>query len=297
VHKHNTKLQGKRLFLSIALNLLITIGQLIGGYISGSMALISDALHNFSDVLALGLSYLALRLSTKNPNVHQTFGFKRAEIIAAFINASALIVIAVFLCSEAIKRFSEPQVIESGWVIAMASFSILINGISVALLHKDSKQSMNIRSSYIHLMTDMFTSVAVLIGGIIMHYYSVYWIDGVLTLIIAIYLIFATWNILINSLKVLMLFVPSEIVLEEINRRISSFPEITNIHHVHVWQLTDKQTHFEAHVDFDKNLELSKVNEVLAGIKKILYNEFHIKHVTLQPEYNTCDEKELVAKH
>ncbi len=293
-HDHHS-VKGKKLGITIILNLIITIAQIAGGLISGSLSLLSDALHNFSDVISLIISYIASILSTKKQTVTKTFGYKRAEIIAAFINASTLIVIAVFLAIEAIKRFNAPEAIASKWVIYLAIASIILNGLSVFILQKDAKNSMNIRSAYLHLLSDMFTSVAVLIGGILMFYYKIFWIDGVLTLGIAIYLIYVSWDLLIDSLKVLMLFTPSSITLKSINDEITLIPEIENIHHVHVWQLDDNQIHFEAHVDFKENLSLEKVNLILHQIRMVLHDKFDIEHVTLQPEYNLCDKKDLVT--
>ncbi len=297
-HQHNHSnniVKGKKLAITIILNLIITIAQVAGGLISGSLSLLSDALHNFSDVISLVISYIASILSNKKQTVTKTFGYKRAEIIAAFINASTLIVIAIFLAVEAIKRFSNPETISSKWVIYLAIASILLNGLSVLILQKDAKNSMNIKSAYLHLLSDMFTSVAVLIGGILMYYYKIYWIDGILTLAIAIYLIYVSWDLLIDSLKVLMLFTPSTITLKSIDSEITSIPEVENIHHVHVWQLDDNQIHFEAHVDFTENLSLDKVNLILEKIRKILHDKFDIEHVTLQPEYKLCDKKDLVT--
>ncbi|MEZ5195378.1 MAG: cation diffusion facilitator family transporter [Bacteroidales bacterium] len=299
-HPHNAitdhqDFKGRNLIVSIALNLFITILQVIGGLVSGSLSLLSDALHNFSDVIALVISYIASVLSGKKQTVKRTFGYKRAEMLAAFINASTLIVVAVLLGVEAVKRFREPQVIDSGWVIGLAGLSILVNGFSVLLLRKDSGNNLNIKSAYIHLFSDMLTSVAILIGGVLMYYFQFYWIDGALTLLISFYLVYVSWGLLIESLKVLMLFTPSSIVIEDISNRIICLEEVKNIHHVHVWQLDDQQIHFEAHVDFVNDLPLKRVNVILEEIKQLLNTEFNIEHVTLQPEYNSCNEKDLVA--
>ncbi|MEZ5082783.1 MAG: cation diffusion facilitator family transporter [Bacteroidales bacterium] len=165
MHETSSKNRGKNLLISIVLNLLITVGQVIGGFLSGSMALLSDALHNFSDVLALVISYIASKLTLRKPHVKYTFGLRRAEIMAAFINSLTLIIIGVLLCFEAIRRFSLPPEIESSWVILFALLSILLNGISVIILHHDSKHNLNVKSAYIHLFTDMITSIGVLAGG------------------------------------------------------------------------------------------------------------------------------------
>lgn len=297
MHQLNQHQQGIKLLTAIAINLIITVSQVIGGIISGSISLLSDALHNLSDVLALVLSWVATKLSLKQNTTGKTFGFKRAEMMAAFINAAALIVIAVYLIIEAVKRFLNPQIIESSWVIWLAGLSIVLNGISVWILHHDSKHSLNIKSAYIHLLTDMFTSIAVLLGGVLIKLYEIYWLDGLLTLLIAGYIIFSTWKILMESMRVLMMFTPSEVEIESIKNKICKLPDVANIHHVHAWQLTDHQIHFEAHIDFNKDLKLSEVENNLNKIRTILYRDYHIEHVTLQPEFDHCDHKDLVSQH
>ena len=187
-HKHthaHGDLKGKNLIISILLNILITVAQVIGGLISGSLSLLSDALHNFSDVLSLIVSYFATVLSKKKASTNKTFGYKRAEIIAAFVNAATLIIVAVILIIEAIERFMAPKEIESNLVIWLSLLGILANGFSVLLLKKDAERNMNMKSAYLHLFTDMLASVAVLIGGLLMKYYQMYWVDPALTMAIA----------------------------------------------------------------------------------------------------------------
>ena len=209
-HSHNhshQQLSGKNLLISIFLNILITTAQIIGGIVSGSLSLISDAVHNLSDVISLVISYVAnLLTNKKKQTLEKTFGYKRAEIIAAFINAATLIVIAVFLAIEAVKRFNNTQEINSELVIWLALLGIAFNGFSVLLLKKDATHNMNMRSAYLHLLSDMLTSVAVLIGGLLMKYFEIYWVDAVLTILISIYLLQMSWRIFIDSLKILMLF-------------------------------------------------------------------------------------------
>jgi len=295
-HNHST-LSGKNLLLSIILNIVITVAQLIGGFISGSLALISDAVHNFSDVISLIISYIANLLTNKNKQtIHQTFGYKRAEIIAAFINASSLIIIAIILGIEAFKRFKTPKEIDSDLVIWLAILGIAVNGFSVLLLKKDAKNNLNMKSAYIHLLTDMLTSVAVLIGGLLMKYYHVYWIDATLTLIISIYLIYLSWSILIISLKILMLFAPEHIKIDEVVNEVLKVNEIKNIHHVHIWQLNDHDCHFEAHLEFKEDIKLSSFDLVCEQVEEILNKKFKIQHCNLQPEFKRDDVKELIIQ-
>jgi len=295
-HVHQ-KLSGRNLLISIILNILITVAQIIGGIISGSLSLISDAIHNLSDVISLIISYVANHLTNKKKQtIDKTFGYKRAEIIAAFINASSLIVIAVFLAIEAIKRFNNPIIIDSNLVILLALLGILFNGLSVLLLKKDASHNMNMKSAYLHLLTDMLTSVAVLIGGFLMKYFETYWVDAVLTIIISIYLLVMSWGIFKGSLKILMLFAPDHIKINEIVNELSKNKAVRNIHHIHIWQLNEQNCHFEAHVEFKDDIILSEFDSICIELEKVLLEKFRINHCNFQPEYNRNDSKEIIIQ-
>ena len=299
-HSHNHshhQLSGRNLFISIVLNILITTAQIIGGIISGSLSLISDAIHNLSDVISLVISYVAnLLTNKKKQTLEKTFGYKRAEIIAAFINASALIVIAVFLAIEAVKRFYDVQVIDSNLVIWLAILGILFNGFSVLLLKKDASHNMNMKSAYLHLLSDMLTSVAVLIGGLLMKYFEIYWVDAVLTIIISIYLLIMSWGIFRDSLKILMLFAPDHIRINEIVAELSKNKAIKNIHHIHIWQLNEHNCHFEAHVEFKENIKLSEFDKICRELEVVLLEKFKINHCNFQPEFDRKESKEIIIQ-
>lgn len=293
-HSHaHTDLKGRNLIISIFLNILITVSQVIGGLISGSLSLLSDALHNFSDVLSLIVSYIATILSKKKASTNKTFGYKRAEIIAAFVNAATLIVVAIILIKEAIERFIEPKEIESNLVIWLSLLGILANGFSVLLLKKEAGRNMNMKSAYLHLMTDMLASVAVLVGGLLMKFFKMYWVDATLTLAIALYLIYMGYDLLKESTRVLMLFTPSKIKVQTIVNTISKIDPIKNVHHVHIWQLNEDEIHLEAHIDFLKDIKLSEFDIILDQIEDAVYHKFGINHVNIQPEFGKCD----VNKH
>ncbi|WP_452225426.1 cation diffusion facilitator family transporter [Lacinutrix chionoecetis] len=300
-HSHNhahdhSDLKGRNLLISILLNIVITVAQVIGGLLSGSLALLSDALHNFSDVVSLVISYVANKLSKKEASLNRTFGYKRAEILAAFINAATLIIVAVLLIIEAVKRFQNPQEIESTLVIWLSAIAILGNGFSVLLLKKDSNSNMNMRSAYLHLLTDMMASVAVLIGGLLMQFYQLFWVDSLLTFAIALYLIWMGFDLLKASTKVLMLFTPDTIPVDEIVKEINKFEEINNVHHIHVWQLNEDEIHFEAHVDFEKNITITEFDVILTQIEELLLNKFEINHVNIQPEFDKDDVKDVIVQ-
>jgi cobalt-zinc-cadmium efflux system protein len=295
-HHHHNDLKGRNLIISILLNVAITIAQVIGGLLSGSLSLLSDALHNFSDVLSLIISYVANRLTKKKASPKKTFGYKRAEILAAFINAATLMIVAILLIVEAIERFQNPQYIESNLVIWLSLVAILGNGFSVLLLKKDSKVNMNMKSAYLHLLTDMMASVAVLIGGLLMKYYQLYWVDSVLTFAIALYLVWMGYDLLKNSTKVLMLFTPDTVPIQKIVDEINAFETIKNVHHVHVWQLNEDEIHLEAHIDFHNNITLSEFDSILKDIEELVFRKYDINHVNIQPEYGKDDAKEVIVQ-
>lgn len=295
-HKLEKNVKERNLFISILLNILITIAQVIGGIVSGSLALLSDALHNFSDVLSLIVSYIASKLTRRKASLSKTFGYKRAEILAAFINASTLVIVAVLLIIEAYERFQDPQIINSNLVIWLSLVAILGNGFSVLLLRKDSHSNINIKSAYIHLLTDMMASVAVLIGGLLMKFYEIFWVDSLLTLAIAIYLIWVGFDLLKTSTKILMLFTPEQINIRSLVKSVHKIPRVKKLHHIHVWGLNDDEIHLEAHLDVDEDITLSEFDEILHKIEKVLYDKYNINHVTLQPEFNKPDSKDIIVQ-
>ncbi|MBS4039901.1 MAG: cation transporter [Flavobacteriales bacterium] len=294
ITKH--QVTSRNLVLSIVLNIAITLSQIIGGIISGSLALISDAIHNFSDVVSLLLSFFAHKLSRKKASIQQTFGFKRAEIIAAFINASTLIIVAFYLIYEAIHKFFNPEPIEASLVVWLALLGVVFNGVSVLLLQNDAKHNLNMRSAYVHLFTDMLASVAVLIGGLLMYWYQWFWVDSVLTFAIAIYLIVVGLDLLKKSTQILMLFTPSNIDIKEIVREVHQIPGVGKLHHIHVWLLNEDELHLEAHLDCEKDIRMSEFNDLLHQIEEVLYEKFNINHVNIQPEFQKADPKDFIVQ-
>jgi cobalt-zinc-cadmium efflux system protein len=296
VHIHKHEVKSKNLVYSILLNLLITIAQIIGGIISGSLALISDALHNFSDVLSLVFSLVANKLSRRKASIDQTFGYKRAELIAAFVNASTLVIVALILVYGAINRFFNPHPIQSVLVIWLALLGILVNGFSVLLLQKDAAHNINMKSAYLHLLTDMMASVAVLVGGLLMKFYGWFWVDSVMTIAIAIYLIVVGVKLLITSTKMLMLFTPDYIDIKEIVREVHKIPGVNKLHHIHVWHLNDEELHLEAHLDCSEDIKMSEFNVLLHEVEHVLFEQFHINHINIQPEFKKEDPKDFIVQ-
>jgi cobalt-zinc-cadmium efflux system protein len=242
------------------------------------------------------LSFIANRLTRKRSTKEQTFGYKRAEIIAAFINSIILLIVAVLLIYESIERiiFQPESNINGILVMSLAAFSILANGISVLILKEDARSNMNIRSSYLHLFTDMLSSITVLLGGMAIHFFNFYIIDPILSIGIAIYLIIFGWKLVIQSLKVLMQFTPPGMDLMTIASDLVSFKEVKGIHHSHLWQLTDVEYMFEAHIDFEEDLSISQACEVMEKMGMHLSKKYQIHHTTFQPEFDVSCNSDLI---
>lgn len=295
-HHHHHHVSGKNLFITIILNIIITVAQIAGGILSGSLALLSDAMHNLSDVLTLIIAYFANRLSARPNTEAKTFGYKRAEILATLFNASLLVGIGFFLIIEAIDRFLNPELVNSGWVIALGALSIVLNSLSVLLIKDDAHNNMNIKAAYLHLLSDVMTSVAVVLGGVLMHYYQIFWVDPLISVLIAFYLLWASSGLIKESLSILMQFSPSEIELDKVIDSVLQQNEIEDVHHIHIWKLDDHRIHFEAHLDFSNDLSIKESNEVISSINKRLLDDFSIYHTTFQCEYNCCENKDVIKQ-
>lgn len=294
-HSHNSGsvTSGKNLFITMALNFFITIAEVIGGFISGSLSLISDALHNFSDGIAIIITYIAMRLSKKPKTFKYTFGLKRAEIIAAIINASTLIIISFFLIKEAIERFYNPSPITGSLMLIVAALGLIANIAGTLLLKKGSEGNLNIRAAYFHLLSDAVSSLAVIIGAVFIIFYKIYWIDPLLTILISVYILKETYEIVKEALDVIMMSSPEGIDLNELKLLVESINGVKNIHHIHLWKLNDNDTHFEAHIEVE-DMVVSKTAEIQKLIEHKLHDRHEINHTTLQFECDKCSTKSIV---
>jgi len=265
-----SKIASKRVLISIVMNLIITIAEIIGGILSKSLALLSDSMHNLSDTLAQVLTFATLRLSERKSDKNFTFGYKRAEIISAFINSSVLIVIAVLLIREAIVRFYRIETITVGIMLPIAVIGLVANFVSVMVLHGHT-YNMNLKSAYLHLLTDTLSSVVVVVGAVLMLFFNIYWLDPLLTLVIAVYMGYEAFDIFKGSLLILMECAPKEIDLQKINEDILKIEDVENIHHVHIWMLSESNFLFEAHINI-KNISIEDTKKIRLQIEDVLKN-------------------------
>lgn len=294
-HVHGREIKEKRVKFVILLNFIITVTEVFGGLLSGSLALISDALHNFSDTTAIFISYIAYLLGKKEVTYKRTYGYKRAEILAALFNSTVLIIISFFLFKEAFQRLMSPTYIKEWLMLGVAVIGLVANLLSVLLLREDSRKSLNFKSAYMHLFMDTLSSVAVILGGIVMVTLKIYWIDPILTFIIALYVLKESFLILRESIDILMEATPHGIDILEIKKEVEKISEVKNLHHVHLWQIGDNDIHFEAHVELDPGLKLEEVDRIRAAIAKLLKETFGIRHITLQMESDSCKNKNILG--
>jgi len=294
-HHHETgDITGVRLGAVTGLNLIITAAEVVGGILSGSLALLSDALHNLGDSAAIVTSWIAHRIAARPNTPEKTYGYKRAEVLAAFVNALVLLALSIFLLGEAYRRFRSPEQIESTLMLIVATIGLLANVLSVFLLRSGSRESMNIRSSYLHLLSDSISSVGVILGGIAIRLWNVVWIDPLITVAISLYIIRETWHIVREAVDILMQASP-RIDYEKLKAAVEGVTGVKNLHHVHLWRSDEKSIYFEGHVDVE-DMRVCDAQRIIGDIQQILHERFGIGHATIQVETDRCEDKEIVKQ-
>lgn len=287
--------ESRNLFITVFLNLFISVAELIGGIFSNSLALISDAIHNFSDGLAMLITYITVKISKRKNTTRKTFGYKRIQILAALFNATTLIAICLFLMYESYERFTNPQEVKSIPMLLVATIGLLANLAGVFLLKDFKSGNINIKAAYLHLIGDTLSSVAVIVGGLLIYFYEIHWIDPLITVLISLYIIRETYHVLAETYNILMQAVPPWLDLNEVEQKINGIEGVKSIHHVHVWSLTDNVVHFEGHLELDHDLKVSEAQSIYEEAKRILDQEFGIRHTTLQLEVNYCKTKSFIV--
>lgn len=294
-HENHTNGTGSRLLFVSVLNLSISVIQVLGGLISNSLSLLSDALHNLGDTTALFIAYLAGKNSHNSPDYRKTFGYRRIEILAALLNGIVLVAICLFLFYEAIRRLIAPEPVLSGIMLPVALFGFLVNFGSMLILHRGQKENINIKAAYLHLLADSLTSVAVIAGSILMLLFGIWWVDPLVSIVVGIFIIYQTWGIIKETVDILMQASPSEVDINLVKQSLENISEISNIHHVHIWKLDDSLIHFEAHISLKRNLNMIEVMECKRRVEDNLKTRFGIAHTTLQFEFECCPEDNLIV--
>lgn len=273
----------KNFFGVAILNVIITLAEFIGGFMSGSLALLSDAVHNLGDVGAIILSFVAHLVGKKKQNSNKTFGYKRAEIIAAFVNAFILLAMTVYLVIEAFERLNDQVTIDGELMLIIAVIGLIANFISMLIMHQHSKDNVNIKSVFLHMLSDALSSIGVIIAAILINVYHIMWVDAAITVIVSVVLAYEAIKILKNTLNILMESNP-DIDLKKVESDLCRFELINTIHHVHVWQFSDSEIMLDAHVNVNPKIKVSQLDELYDQINRVLKQNFGISHVTIQVE-------------
>ncbi len=267
-------------------NIGLSVFEFIAGAIAGSVALMADALHNTNDAAALLIAYVARKISRKGADEKYTFGYRRAELIGAMIQLTALIIVGIYLIYEAIRRFFSPEPLEGGWIMAAASVALVVDIVTAWLLWAMSKGSMNVKAAFLHNITDAGASVAVLLGGAAIYFLDWSWVDPTLTLIIAGYILYMSFDMLKATCRILMEGTPPELSLKQVQATMTAVAGVRSVHHLHVWELDEHHTALGAHVVVSRNPEdKNHQSSVRQELKKKLHETHSIAHCTLELEY------------
>ncbi|KRL97813.1 cation diffusion facilitator family transporter [Liquorilactobacillus satsumensis] len=276
------RFSGRRFLLITVLNVTITIFELLGGIVSGSLALISDALHNLSDSFSVILSYIAHRIGMRSPTPKNTYGYQRAEIIAALLNSLILVFLSVYLLIEAIKRIMQPEQVSGGVMFWTALISFVANLFATILLSRDSKHNLNLRATYLHLLSDALASVGVIIGSLLIFFFKISWVDPVVTILVSLYIAYEAWPIIRQTLMILMEGSPA-IDPTEVKNTIMTIPSVRGVHHFHTWLINENELVASVHVNL-ANQSLRETELIYSQIEELLQKKYKIMHVTIQAE-------------
>ncbi len=303
ISKNNGSIQ-KRFIYSIVLTSLILVAEVIGGLVSGSLALLSDAAHVFMDIFALVLSFVALKLAIRPPDDKHSFGWFRLEVVAALINGASLFIISIGIWIEAVKRFQNPVAIKSTEMFVIAVIGLIVNLVVAFILgghdhdqtghnhdhgHKkvSEKRNLNVQSAFLHVLGDAISSVGVIVAAVIIHFTKVSWIDPLISILIGVIIFVSAFRVLKRAMHILLEGVPEGLSIMEIKTRMSTIKDVKAVCDLHVWNLGSDQVSLSAHVILDEELETQQ-STVMDQLKVLLDEEFHIQHTTIQFETKPC---------
>lgn len=283
-HTHSQP-SSSRLWWTLGLNVIITVAEFIGGWITGFLALTADAVHNLSDVAAIGLAIFALSASRLPPTKRSTYGFHRVEVLSALVSSAALLIIAGFILAEAWQRWQHPEVISNPrLLLIIASIGLFVNLFSMLLMHHGHQHSLNTRSLFLHLLSDFLSSVIVLIGATAVLWFNITWLDPILSALIGLMVVGAAWQIVREAVLILLNTVPKHLSFDEVERAIASIPNVHSVHDLHIWSLTSSESALSAHlVSSDQDSE-----RLLKKVRQTLTEKFGIRHSTIQIETTPC---------
>ena len=273
---------------TLALVVAYTVAEVIGGFWSGSLALLADAGHMVSDAAALALTLLAIRFSRRAPTAERTYGFHRAEILAALVNGVTLIIIAIFICLEAYDRFQNPPEVKGALMLGIAAGGLVVNLAGLWLLHGGHAHDLNVRGAWLHVLTDALGSVQAIAAGVLMVMYGWYWVDPIASVLIALLVVYSASLLISQSVHVLMEGAPGHINVDEVRAALTALDTVEDVHDLHIWSITSGFVSLSAHIVVT---ETSDHRAVLKSSQRLLVERFGIRHTTIQVDScESCDQ-------
>lgn len=285
---------GKRLIIAMILNAIIFVIEFAGGLLTNSLALVSDAIHNLSDFFALVLSYIATKVVLWKSNSQKSYGYVRVEIFIAFINALTLVAVGGYIIYKGIHRLFYPEPILGIWMITIAVIGFIANTGSALLLRKDAHKDLNAKSAYLHLFTDAVESLAVVVAGLLIYWRQWYLLDPIISIGIGFFVMKSAWNVLIEAINILTEGTPKGIDLDDVAQFIRSFPEVENIHHIHIWNISSQFRALSAHLVVKDRL-ISEGCMITKRLEDALHERFKINHPTFQLESEICADQDTIV--
>lgn len=277
----------RRIALSLVITLVFVFVEIAAGIFSNSLALLTDAAHNFTDVLALALSWWALRLTSRPANQNKTYGYHRAGILAALANSTTLIVIALGIFFEAYRRFIQPPEVQADVLIGVGVAAVIVNVVTALLVRRGAEHDLNIRSAFLHLMGDVLSTVGAVIAGIIIRFTNWNWLDPLVSVLIGLLILWSAWGIVREALDILMESTPTDIDIDAMLQDITSVDGVYGVHDLHVWSITREMRTLSAHLVTD-DLALSEGTSIQTRVNEVLHRKYNVNHATLQLECNDC---------
>ncbi len=279
-----------RIFIvGISLNLLFVIVEFISGFLSNSLSLISDAGHNLTDVATLALSLFAMRLLKSKRNDRFTYGYRKTSILVALFNSIILLVTIGAIVYEAIHRLINPRPLEGLTIVLVASIGTVVNAVTAFLFLKQKEHDLNIKSAYLHLLSDAGVSLAVVLGGVFIYYTNYFWIDSLLSILVAIVILFSTWRLLVSSLRLSLDGIPENIHLDEVVQAAQSVDGINDFHHVHIWAISTTENALTAHMVVDPDIPAEREQQIKQKLREEL-RRLGIHHITIETERSNSTE-------
>jgi cobalt-zinc-cadmium efflux system protein len=290
-HDHGGGANARRLTITFALVVAYMGAEVVGGIVSGSLALIADAGHMLSDAAALGLTLFAMRFARRPATPLRTYGSYRAEIIAALVNGATLVAVAIYIFVEAAERLSNPPEVEGTVMLVVAAGGLLVNGAGLLILHAGRAENLNMKGAWLHVLTDALGSVQAIVAGALIWAYGWRWVDPVASVLIGLLVIYSSWSLIRQSVAVLMEGAPGHIDVDAVRTALLAVPNVSSVHDLHVWTITSGFVALSAHVTCSDQRD---DDVVLKSAGAVLATQFGIQHTTIQIDRDgTCE----VADH